>query len=244
MPIPEKERHDRTRRMIGDAGLTRLRAARVTVFGLGGVGSHAAEALARSGIGRLVLADFDRVEASNLNRQLYALESTIGRMKTEVAAQRIHDIDPDIAVTPVSAFADESNLAELLEDGGAVIDAIDSVPSKVHLLALAHGRGIPIVSCMGAAGKTNPLDIRADDIGRTRGCPLARNVRQRLRRLGIVKGIRCVYSPEKRCTLLEANAPDPAKYGKRPQGSMAVVPGIIGYTAAGLLINDILADDG
>lgn len=232
----------RTELLLGAEGLARLRNARVRVAGLGAVGSYAVEGLAHAGIGHLRLVDFDIVQPSNINRQLYALESTVGRPKVEVAAERVLDINPGCEVDVRRAFIDGDTAPDLLAGGfEAVIDAIDSLGPKVALLRAAHRAGLWTVSCMGAATRTDPLSIRIGDIASTERCPLARFVRKRLRRDGIASGIRCVYSLEP----ARAPAPhdadtDPAAPGfehrrgrkRRPLGSLSTRTGMFGLTAA------------
>ena len=233
-------RFGRTELLVGAEGLRRLAEAHVAIFGLGGVGSYAVEAIARAGVGHIRLVDFDTLEPSNLNRQLFALESTLGRPKVDVARERIADIHSKARVEAIRAFADAENLDELLAGMDYVIDAIDTVHAKVALLTAAHQRGLPVVSCMGAANKLLPTDIRVADIRDTEYCPLARVIRQRLRKAGIETAIRCVYSTENR-GIVEDTAENPEGLRKtRIQGSIAYVPGIIGLTAAGLVVSDML----
>lgn len=240
----EEFRHSRTELLVGTEGLRRLAVAHVAVFGIGGVGSYAVEAIARAGVGSITLVDFDAVLPSNINRQLIALESTVGLPKVDVARQRIAAINPEAHVNAVCARADAALVEALLDTGvGFVIDAIDHVQDKVALIQAAHRRGIPLVSCMGAANKTSPTGILVSDIGETCDCPLARVVRQRLRKLGIISGVRCVYSKEKHraiCTM----EPGESVTKQRVQGSISYVPGIVGLTAAGLIVCDILSAPG
>ncbi|MBN2309551.1 MAG: tRNA threonylcarbamoyladenosine dehydratase [Candidatus Hydrogenedentes bacterium] len=225
-------RFDRTRLLVGDEGMERLAGATVAIFGLGGVGSYALEAVARAGVGRLILVDADVVESSNINRQLIALENTVGRPKVEVARERVGQINPDARVEAVREFIGPENADRLLgEFHGYAIDAIDSVESKVHLLVALRARAAALVSCMGAGNRCALAPVRVGDISRTTGCPLARQVRQRLRRLGVSTGIRCAYFAE---------PPAPAA-ARGPQPSISYVPGMLGLTAAGLIVNDILA---
>ncbi len=241
-------RYSRTRLLVGDAGLQRLADATAAVFGLGGVGSYAAEALARAGVGKLILVDFDTVEASNQNRQLVALESTVGRAKVEVATERIRDINPDIEVEGVKQFVGPETLDKLLSAPiDCAIDAIDTVASKIELLAGLHTRNIPSVACMGAANKLDPTGIRVADIGETEYCPLARAVRLGLRKRGIRSGILCVYSHENRATRLDSGEGEQEEGPPRKrhvQGSISYVPGIVGLTAAGVAIRHLVGDQG
>jgi len=183
--------------LIGKEALAKLKGARVAVFGLGAVGSYAVEALARAGIGFLRLVDCDVVRPSNINRQIFALESTLNRPKAEVAAERVLDINPACKVEAMHEFAGKSTISKLLEKPlDAVIDAIDSVSPKVELIAAAVHSGIQVVSSMGAATRMDPAAVRLGDISETDVCPLARYVRKRLRRRGITTGFRCVFSIE------------------------------------------------
>ncbi len=188
----------RTEQLLGHEAMEKIRAARIAVFGLGAVGSFAVEALARTGIGNLHLVDFDRVDISNINRQLFALHSTIGREKTLIARDRIMDINPDCKVTVQESFINADSLSDLLSnDIDIVVDAIDGLNSKVNLIVEARKQNLTVVSSMGAGGRTNISMIRTGDISQTSVCPLARVVRQRLHRRGVFEGVACVYSVEK-----------------------------------------------
>jgi tRNA A37 threonylcarbamoyladenosine dehydratase len=226
---------ERTALRIGSDGLARLRGAFVCVAGLGAVGSYAVEALARAGVGRLRVVDSDRVRRSNRNRQLYALESTAGRPKAEVARERILDIHPACQVEALPLFVGAGTLeAVLAGPPDAVIDAIDSCGPKGELIAGAVARGVPVLSSMGAATRTDPSQIRAGDLFKARNCPLARLLRKRLRRRGIVRGVRCVYSLEAPSRCAEREIPDAAWRG-RPRdvlGSLPTIPGMFGLWLA------------
>ena len=188
----------RTEQLIGSHAMEKIKKARVAVFGLGAVGSFAVEALARSGIGYLRLVDFDRVDASNINRQLFALHSTIGREKARLAHDRVCDINPLCEVDVHSAFVNAESLTDLLSlDLDLVVDAIDGLNSKVNLIFGARTMGLPVVSSMGAGGRTDISMIKTGDLSQTCVCPLARVVRQRLHRRGLYEGVQCVYSIEK-----------------------------------------------
>ena len=221
--------------------MARLRRARVVVAGLGAVGSYAVEGLARAGVGSLRLIDFDTVHASNINRQLYALESTVGRLKVEVAAERVRDINPDCAVEAWPLFVGADTVGRVLEGSpDAVIDAIDSLSPKVLLLAAAAQAGLFTVSSMGAATRTDPLAIRVGDLADTEQCPLARLIRKRLRKFNVASGIRCVYSVEPARPRRESAEPDAAEdpvalrrgRARRPLGSLSVLTGMFGLIAA------------
>ncbi len=190
----------RTRLLLGDEAVARLARARVCVVGLGAVGSYAVEGLARAGVGWLRLADFDEIKPSNRNRQLYALTSTLGRPKVDVALERVLDINPACRVEAVRCFASAETAPSLLEDGVEVlVDAIDSLNPKVDLIEAGVARGVPVYSALGAATRTVLADVAFANLFETAACPLGRLVRKRLRRRGICEGdIHCVYSRELR----------------------------------------------
>ena len=231
MNVPVKD--SRTALLLGEAGVNALKRARVAVFGIGGVGGFACEALARAGVGSLLLVDDDTVSESNLNRQLIALRSTIGQPKVAVMAARIADIDPSIAVETRQCFFDETTAGSF--DFSAfdyVIDAIDTVSAKVELICRAKAAGTPIVSCMGAGNKLDPTKFVVTDLAKTDTCPLARVLRQRLRKQGI-EHLQVVYSTEPPLTPLET-----IEDGGRRQlpGSVSFVPSAAGLVAAGAVI--------
>lgn len=238
----------RTELLIGEDGLRRLRAARVALFGLGGVGSYAAEALARSGIGFLRLVDFDRVGESNFNRQLYALRSTLGMPKVAVASARLQDINPELQLDVREAFFHAETAEELLAAPlDFVIDAIDSLGPKCELLAQCIERGIPVISAMGAAARTDATALRYGSIWETEGCPLARKVRQTLRKRGVTAAIPVVYSTEPpRETFapqsLGEHAEDYYQRGRerRILPSMGMLPGIVGLMVANYVAQSLL----
>lgn len=192
------EFESRTLLLLQEEAMQRLRDAHVLVVGLGGVGGYAAEQLCRAGVGRLTLVDGDRVGESNLNRQLIALRSTIGRPKAELFRERFADINPACKVEALVEFLRDDRMVELLESQhyDCVVDCIDTLAPKVFLLYHAHRLEIPVVSCMGSGGKTDPSQVRACDIAESNTCPLAHQVRKRLHHLGIYSGIRVVFSPE------------------------------------------------
>ncbi len=242
----------RTELLIGDDGLRRLQAARVAVFGLGGVGSYAAEALARSGVGSLRLVDFDRVGPSNFNRQLFALHSTLGQPKTAVAAARLCDINPEIALDVRECFfhADTAD-ALLAVPLDFVIDAIDSLGPKCELLAQCVERGLPIISAMGAAARTDPAALRLGSVWETRGCPLARQVRHALRRRGLTADVPVVYSTEPaRPTFDPEELGEQAEHyyarGRRRRvlPSLGMLPGMVGLMAANYVVMQLVGHDG
>jgi len=228
----------RSELLLGEAALERLRSARVTVFGLGGVGSFAVEALARAGVGHLRLVDHDVVGPSNLNRQLFALRSTIGQPKAEVAAARVRDINPDCHVDARVTFIHTDTLPDLLEPRpDAIIDAIDSMTCKVALMRVAHEQGLPIITAMGAGGRTESNQLFVGDLSQTRNCPLASRVRKELRKAGITQGIRCVYSLEPADNKRPANPLDIEPHrgpgrARRPVGTISYMPAIVGLKVA------------
>lgn len=201
-------RFDRLGRLYGDGAVERLMGTRVVVFGLGGVGSFAAEALARSAIGHLTVVDFDDVCVTNANRQLQALTSTVGKKKAEVLAARLQEINPALTVTPLVAFYNAERSEGLLEDASGapfdfVVDCIDNMTAKMHLIATCRARNIPLVSSMGAAGKLDPTQVALADLSETRICPMAKEMRKLLRQLhGFPRqgpmGVPAVYSTEAR----------------------------------------------
>lgn len=219
-----EDRYSRTIKMTGPEGLLKLRASHVLIVGVGGVGSYAAEAIARAGVGSITLMDGDTVQPSNLNRQLVALSSTLGRNKAEVMAERIRDIDPETVVTALARFYRENDTLDLTEYDW-VVDAIDDVVSKTALIKTATELGVNIVSAMGAAGKMHTA-FKTADISETSICPLARVMRRRLRELGI-EHLPVVYSEEK---------PQPRD---GVLGTLSYVPGSAGLCLAGYVIRSI-----
>ena len=239
----------RSELLLGEAALERLRAARVTVFGLGGVGSFAVEALARAGVGHLRLVDHDVVGPSNLNRQLFALRSTLGQLKVAVAAARVLDINPGCQVEPCQTFIHTDTLAGLLTPRPDVmIDAIDSMTCKVALMRTAVESAIPIITAMGAGGRMDSSQLRVGDLSETRLCPLAARVRKELRKIGITQGIRCVYSLEHADNKRPANPVDiephrgPGRQ-RRPVGTISYMPAIVGLMVAEEVLRLLLASD-
>lgn len=236
---------DRTRLLLGDEGISRLKSAHVLLFGLGGVGSYAAEALARAGVGALTLVDDDLVSESNLNRQLIALRSTLGLPKAEAAAGRIADINPACRVTPVRLFygPDTANALPFAGPEGPlydyVIDAVDTVSAKLEILQRAAAAGIPVISCMGTGGKLHPELLRLGILEKTEGCPLARVMRRECRKRGLKK-VRVVYSaelPRPGYASPETAGPE-AIPSARSGASKRAVPGSVSFVpgAAGLML--------
>lgn len=236
----------RTEQLLGSQAMEKIKKATIAVFGLGAVGSFAIEALARTGVGNLHLIDFDKVDATNINRQLLALNSTIGREKVDLAYERIKDINPQCNVERHSSFVNAQSLEDLLSrDIDVVVDAIDGLNSKINLIVGARQMNLAVVSSMGAAGRTDISMIKTGDISETCVCPLARVVRQRLHRRGLYKGVRAVYSIEKplnkqvfRSEDTKDALPDHGR-SRPPIGTIAWVPGVFGLTIASEAIDII-----
>lgn len=237
----------RTRAFLGEHRFDKLRNSHVTIVGLGAVGGYAMEAVARAGVGRLTLVDFDRIQYSNINRQLLATEETIGKAKVRAAAERVLTINPDISVAPLEVFAAEETLEQIFHNRPDVlIDAIDSMNPKVQLLAGAVNRKIPTFSSMGAALRSDPAQIKTADLSQTTNCPLAKRVRKMLRRhSGIERGITCVYSTEKvefdYAKPTEAEQELAVQHADRGRernvlGSLPTITGIFGLTLANTVI--------
>lgn len=221
---------EREIRLIGEDGLNRLKGSRVIVFGLGGVGSYVVEALARSGVGSLALVDADKVCLSNLNRQLVALHSTLGKLKVDVAEERIHDINPECVVTKFPVFYLPENADDIdLSRFDYIVDCIDTITAKIELAVRSQAIGIPIISCMGTGNKLDPGKLQIADISKTSVCPLARVMRLELRKRGI-NHLKCVFSTE-----------EPIRTGNPEPGSTAFVPSTAGLLIASAVIRDLLA---
>lgn len=221
------EQFSRTERLIGADAIEKLKNSRVAVFGIGGVGSYVVEALARAGVGAIDLIDNDDVAISNLNRQIIALHSTVGMPKVEAAAQRIRDINPSCKTTCIKQFVLPENLDELpISSYDYVVDAIDTVSSKIALALICEKLGVKIISSMGTGNKLDPTKFEVTDIYKTSVCPLARVMRAELKKRG-VKGLKVVYSKE-----------EPAKIETVGEGNRRAVPASISFvpSAAGLII--------
>jgi tRNA A37 threonylcarbamoyladenosine dehydratase len=226
-------RFERIESLYGTAAFERFADSRVAVVGIGGVGSYAVEALARSGIGALVLIDDDVVELSNVNRQLWARDGTIGRLKVEVAAQRVRDINPACRLEPRHERLTDSNAASVLSGRlDAVIDAIDRVDDKIALLTCCLAQRIRVVACMGAAGRTDPTKVRYGDSLSGTGCPLAKAVRRGLRAQGVEITVPTVYSTERPRGLTRG----------QPLPSCCAVPAAMGLAAAAWVCEELRAE--
>lgn len=229
----------RTEMLLGSDGVDRLKNAKVIVFGVGGVGGYATEALARAGVGHIELVDSDRVSVSNINRQIIATHSTVGMYKTEAMRERILSINPEAQVVCHSIFFNE-NQRDVFDFScyDYVIDAIDSLSAKVELIVSAHKAGTPIISAMGAGNKLDPTKFEVSDISKTTVCPLARAVRIALRKRGI-NHLKVVYSKEN--PVIPPEVSDGVK--KRVPGSISFVPSVMGLIIAGEVIKDIAKKD-
>ena len=233
---------ERTHILIGDEGIERLQQAHVFIAGIGGVGSFTAEALARMGVGKITLADHDVVAGSNINRQLVALNSTIGLSKAEIMSARIKDINPDCQVTLIKEFLTPDSVFEILTpEYDVVVDAIDSMSSKAALIEAAWKKKMPIFASMGAGGKLDPSMIRTGDIMDTSMCKLAKMIRRHIRRRGVGRGVQAVYSLE---SPLPPLPPEAVAHG-RPRavnGTVSYMPSIFGLTLAGMVTNHIIGN--
>ncbi|MBE6219711.1 MAG: tRNA threonylcarbamoyladenosine dehydratase [Rikenellaceae bacterium] len=233
---------ERTELLLGEEKLARLRSANVLVVGVGGVGAYAAEMIVRAGVGRMTIADADKVSETNINRQLVALHSTVGCEKCEVLAERLRDINPDIELKMVNRFIKDSETDTLLdsEKFDYVVDAIDTLSPKLALIKGALERGIPLVSSMGAGAKTDPTLMEIKDIAKTHHCPLAHMLRKRLHKIGIKRGFRAVFSPE------------PVREGamilceeqnkKSNVGTISYIPALFGIGCASVVIRDLIGE--
>jgi len=248
-----EDRFSRIRQMVGEEGFKRLSEAHVAIMGLGAVGSYATEALARAGVGHLRLVDFDRIRGTNINRQLFALDSTVGEPKTEVAKRRVVDINPGCQVEAMDMFIDAGTIdAALAGRLDIVIDAIDSLAPKVELLSQSLKRGLKVISAMGAALRTDPSQVRVGSLSEVHHCPLARGVRRRLRRRGFGIDVCCVFSTEPVDALRKAaityDRPDEDETLHRGRkrtvlGSLPTLTGIFGLVAANTAIQWLVKGD-
>jgi len=232
------EQFARTKMLIGEKGLALLQQSKVIVFGVGGVGSFTVEALARAGIGYLVLVDFDTIDVTNINRQLPALHSTIGQYKVDLLQKRIMEVNPQAQVDIYKEKVDAENVKTFLEGNPSyLVDAIDIISAKVALIVTAQQMGIPIVSAMGAGNRLDPSKLKIGDLSETAGCgcALARIMRRELKRKGIIKGVQVVYSveqPQKNTDISLSRIP----------GSISFVPSVAGLFLAAEVINNILGN--
>ena len=233
---------ERTELLLGEEKLNILKNANVLVVGVGGVGAYAAEMIVRSGVGRMTIADADKVSETNINRQLVALHSTIGREKCDILADRLKDINPELQLTVVNRFIKDDETDALLDSDkfDYVVDAIDTLSPKLALIKGALDRGIRIVSSMGAGAKTDPTLMEIKDIAKTHHCPLAHMLRKRLHKIGIKRGFWAVFSPE------------PVREGamilceeqnkKSNVGTISYIPALFGIGCASVVIRDLIGE--
>lgn len=230
----------RTELLIGKDGLNKLKNARVAVFGLGGVGGHAAEALVRSGVGAIDLIDNDTVALSNLNRQLFATQKTIGKYKVDVAEERLKEINPEVKITKYRTFYTPETAEEFdFSKYDYIVDAIDTVVGKLSLIEKSKEHNVPIICSMGAGNKMDPTKFEVTDISKTSVCPLAKVIRQELKKRKIKK-VKVVYSKEIPIKIDDSSLKEELKTGKhRIPGSNAFVPSTVGLIMAGEVIKDL-----
>lgn len=233
-----KNAFERTRLLIGDEGLEKLKNSNIAVIGIGGVGSYVAEALARSGVGKLLLVDYDIIDVSNINRQIHALTSTVGLLKVDVMKSRIKDINPDCQVEIKNEVCTPENIDMILNKKyDYIVDAIDDVKGKIAIIELAKKQKIKVISSMGTANKLNNKSFEIVDISKTHTCPLARLIRKNLRVIGIDSGVKVLYSPDK---AIKIEQDDNTK--ERVLASIAFVPPVAGLMLAGEVVVDLLFD--
>ena len=234
----------RTQLMLGDEKLEKLMSKNVLVIGLGGVGGICAEMIVRAGIEKMTIVDNDTIDASNINRQIPALHSTIKKSKAQVLAARLLDINPLLELTIVEVFVEDESMIALIEKESwdYVVDCIDTLSAKVELIKGCIDRKLNIVSSMGAGGKQDPSQIRVTDLSKTYECNLARYVRKRLQALGIKKGLKVVFSSEKpdQSRIIETENAYPKK---SIIGTLSYMPAIFGCTVASVVIRDLMAID-
>ncbi len=235
----DSQRFQRLELLVGSAGLKTLADSSVAVFGIGGVGGYAVEALVRGGVGKLTLVDPDQICPTNINRQIHASEKSVGQVKVEVMAQRCREINPQVEViTHHCAYQQENSEQLLVTQHDYVLDCIDNITDKLHLLQTCHSRGLAVISSMGAANKLDPTKIEVADISATKKCRLARTIRKELRKRGIEQGIKTVYSTEEFRPLGGAGAAE----RKPVLGSTSYLPPLFGLTMAGIVIQDLIGD--
>lgn len=240
----------RTELAIGKEGIQKLKNSAVAVLGVGGVGSYAVEALARSGIGKIVMIDKDAVDITNINRQLHALLTTVGRDKVELMKERIALINPECEVVALKMFYTEETYEQLFEHKlDYVVDAMDTITYKVHLALECIKRNIPIIASMGAANKMDPTRFKVADISKTSYDPIAKVMRRKLKEAGVTKGLKVVYSTEEpvkqRNDVLQqivTNPNSPISKVRKPPASNAFVPPTVGMMMAGIVVNDLIKD--
>lgn len=229
--------YERTRMLIGDTAIDKLEKSSVIIFGIGGVGSFTAEAIARAGVGNITLVDNDSITLTNINRQIIALNSTLGRMKTEVMAERIHDINPLCKVNCINEFILYDNINDVLNKKyDYCVDAVDTVTAKIAIIMRCMELDIPLISSMGTGNKLNPERLEITDIYKTSVCPLAKVMRKELRARG-VKKLKVCYSSEEPKTPLDS---EEVTNKRRTPGSVSFVPSVAGLMIGGEVIKDLI----
>lgn len=242
MELPEDYKwQERSLLFLGEERMKRLRKCKVVVVGLGGVGAYAAEMLARAGVGSLVILDSDVISPTNKNRQLLALESTMGRYKSDLMKQRLKDINPSLEVVPIREYLTEENVSELLSPfkPDYIVDAIDTLSPKISLIKYAVKNGIRLVSSMGAGAKSDATKVTIKDISKSYNCPLAYILRKRLRKEGISKGFRVVFSEELPDT--DAIVPVEEQNKKSMVGTISYLPPVFGCLCAQAVLEELLS---
>ena len=231
---------DRTELLIKEDGIEKLKNSNILIVGIGGVGSYAAEFIVRSGVGKLTIVDGDDVDNTNINRQLPALKSTVGKHKVDVMAERLMDINPELELTVLKEFLCPERIVEVVtSEYDYVMDCIDSISPKLNLIIAAKRKRVKVISAMGAGGKTDPSKVIVTDIAKTYHDPLSRRIRKQLRAIGINKGVRVVFStesPDKDSVKLT----DGADYKKSFYGTISYIPALFGLNAAGEVIRYLL----
>ena len=242
-----RDQFTRLERLIGEENVRLLASRSVAICGIGAVGGYALETIARCGIGSIKIVDFDTVDVSNINRQILALHSTVGMLKTDAAVARIKDINPECAVTALPVYISEENHDDIFSGVDIVLDCIDTLSAKVSLLEDGYRRGVPIISSMGAALRRDSSLVLTGDLFDTYGCPLAREVRSMLRKRGVGRGIETVFSPEKiRFDYIDPDLDDKAEEDpksmrkRRVLGSLPTVTAVFGITMAELALRKLL----
>lgn len=248
-------RFSRMQLLVGAEHMAKLERSSVAIFGIGGVGSYAAEALVRAGVGRIALIDFDDICVTNINRQIHALNSTVGGSKVDIMAQRCRDINPDAVITPIQSFYEAETAQKLLNPKfDYVLDCIDHITAKLHLIESCTNQQLPVISAMGAANKLDPTQIRVADISSTVKCRLARTIRRGLRKRGIDSGVEVVYSTEEfrplsvDSAVCAENCVCPSQEEQRWScsdrrvilGSSSWIPSMFGLTMAGVVVQNLM----